>query len=295
VLATTLSTHWRDPAHGFFSTLPAPSRANGNLAAVDLLNAPVETVPISELIEHPHNPRRGDVDVVAESIRTNGFYGVIVRQKSTGYILAGNHRTRAAKLVGLRELPVQTLDVDDNTARRILAVDNRSNDVAGYDTESLIALLQSLDDLVGSGYDAAALDDLLEQHDQSDLDQAAQDGLADLPERALSPGELLSLADVTFGEPKHQVSTHDVWQVGRHTLVIARVSEEHNLWRHRLADGVIFAPYPEPFITASTVALDHPLLLVQPNKFLAGMLLDKHESIFPGDTIERVSEEAADE
>ncbi len=66
--------------------------------------------PMSELCRverlrcHPANARVGNVDGIAESIRVNGFFGTIVAQRSTGYILAGNHRFRAAVQVGLAEL-----------------------------------------------------------------------------------------------------------------------------------------------------------------------------------------------
>ena len=51
-----------------------------------------ELVAPRALRPHPRNPRRGDVDAIEESIAENGFYGCVVAQRSTGYILAGNHR-----------------------------------------------------------------------------------------------------------------------------------------------------------------------------------------------------------
>jgi ParB-like chromosome segregation protein Spo0J len=115
----------------------------------------VTLVPIDDLVEYPGNARRGDLDVIAESIKTNGFYGVVVRQRSTGYVLAGNHRFKAAKIAGLDSVPVQDVDVDDATARRINLVDNRSNQLAGYDTvalSELLALAMDEGSLVGTGF-----------------------------------------------------------------------------------------------------------------------------------------------
>jgi ParB-like chromosome segregation protein Spo0J len=125
------------------------------LSEAVVIDGPVEMVPIKDLIRYPGNARRGDVDVIAESIKANGFYGVVIRQRSTGYTLAGNHRTDGAELAGLTELPVQTIDVDDATARRINLVDNRSNQLAGYDTVALSELLSlAMDEgsLVGTGF-----------------------------------------------------------------------------------------------------------------------------------------------
>lgn len=116
-----------------------------------------ETVRLDELALHPDNPRQGDVGAIHESIDANGFYGALIVQRSTRRILAGNHRYQAAKAAGMQELPALVVDVDDETAMRILLVDNRSNDLASYDEAALAGLLLSIDELEGTGY---TLDDL---------------------------------------------------------------------------------------------------------------------------------------
>lgn len=105
--------------------------------------------------EHPENPNRGDELVVAESIDYNGWYGAVTVQKSTGYILAGNTRYREAKKLGYKELPVIWKDVDDEQAMRIMLADNQTARRADPDEEKLTAILQSLPDLGGTGYDSA--------------------------------------------------------------------------------------------------------------------------------------------
>jgi DNA modification methylase len=131
-----------------------------------IVNERYERVPVDAIRTHPKNPRRGDVDVIATSIAKNGFYGAVVVQRSTGYILAGNHRFLAAKKAGLTEVPVLFVDVDDKTARRILLADNRTSDIATYDDGALAALLKELraeQDLLGSGYDDSDVDKLLKE------------------------------------------------------------------------------------------------------------------------------------
>jgi ParB-like chromosome segregation protein Spo0J len=117
-----------------------------------LVSQSYQLVPLDFLREHPDNPREGDTGAIHASIETTGFYGTIVVQRSTGRVLAGNHRLKAARAAGLTELPAMVLDVDDDTARRILLVDNRTNDLASYDEHALAGLLLSLDDLVGTGF-----------------------------------------------------------------------------------------------------------------------------------------------
>jgi len=138
-----------------------------------ILNQQSETVAISALKEHPRNPNRGDVDAIESSIHENGFYGAVVAQKSTGYILAGNHRYKAAQQAGAQSLPVIWVDVDDTKALKILLADNRTAELAHRDNEALAALLQELsseDELVGSGYGDEDLEALLKALEPDGLD-----------------------------------------------------------------------------------------------------------------------------
>jgi hypothetical protein len=119
---------------------------------------------VKDLRPHPKNPRQGDVGAIHESIEANGFYGAIVAQKGTGYILAGNHRYKAAVQSGAKQVPVIWLDVDEATATRVLLADNRTNDRASYDNVALAEILAELaagPGLEGTGYDGDDLDALI--------------------------------------------------------------------------------------------------------------------------------------
>ena len=123
----------------------------------------IATVPIDDLIRHPDTPRRGDIPAISASIEVNGWYGAVVAQSSTRHVLAGNNRMEAARRLGMTDLPVHWLDVDDATARRIMLADNRTSDLATYDDEVLVQLLEAAaadDDLFGTGYDDDDLDEL---------------------------------------------------------------------------------------------------------------------------------------
>ncbi|MFC0546920.1 DNA methyltransferase [Kutzneria chonburiensis] len=136
--------------------------------AFPLVKQSYELVGVDRLTPHPDNPRRGDVGVLVDSIEANGFYGAVVAQLSTGYVLAGNHRLMAAREHGLTVLPVVWVDVDDEAALRILLVDNRSNDLADYDQDALAVLLAGLEDLAGTGYAEHELAALLEPSEPPD-------------------------------------------------------------------------------------------------------------------------------
>ncbi len=115
---------------------------------------------------HPDNPRSGDVGAIVDSIKKNGWHGVVVCQKSTRRILVGNHRVRAALILDLKEIPVQWADVDDQRARAILLADNRASDLGGYDDEILARVVyeSAVDGLLDStGYDLEDMDRLVRQ------------------------------------------------------------------------------------------------------------------------------------
>lgn len=130
-----------------------------------IINRTEERVHLDNIQPHPANPNDGDVAAIAESIRQNGFYGRIVVRDSTGKILAGEHRWRAAQEVGLTEVPIERVECDDETAMRILLADNKTAANAEREPEPLADLLESLETtqegLAGTGYDGDDLDELL--------------------------------------------------------------------------------------------------------------------------------------
>jgi hypothetical protein len=115
----------------------------------------IERVPIESLTLHPANPRRGDVDAIAESLIRNGQFAPVVVQSQTRYVLAGNHTVQAAWKIGWAEIDAVLIDVDDDDAYRIMLAANRTADKAAYDTDALVELLSYVDgDLAGTGYTA---------------------------------------------------------------------------------------------------------------------------------------------
>lgn len=161
-----------------------------------------ELTALDRLEPHPENPRKGDTATIGESLSENGFYGALVAQKSTGYVLVGNHRLLSSREAGIAELPVIWVDVDDERALRILTVDNRSSDKAGYNVDALGRLISRLADseagLRGTGFTDADLADMLAK-------QAA-------PESRTDPD------DVPVRPKAARSKLGDVWLLGSHRL-----------------------------------------------------------------------------
>lgn len=126
----------------------------------EMIRVQADSVAIDTLTPHPDNARRGNLEVISDSLSRHGQYRPIVAQKSSGVILAGNHTWRAAKSLGWTHVAVTWLDVDDAQGRRVLIADNRASDVATYNNEGLLAVLKSLPVLDGTGYDAYDIEKL---------------------------------------------------------------------------------------------------------------------------------------
>jgi len=120
----------------------------------------VASVSISSLEGYPTNPRRGDIEAIAYSLKTHGQYRPIVVQYGTNYILAGNHTYKAAKKLGWKKIKVTYVDCDEQTARRMVLADNRLTDLASYNEPLLKNLLTALPDLEGTGFTATEVESL---------------------------------------------------------------------------------------------------------------------------------------
>jgi hypothetical protein len=133
--------------------------------AAKLINEAYEITPCEKLKVHPRNVNQGDLKAIESSIGANGFYGAVVAQKSTGYVLAGNHRFMAARDANLREIPVIWVDVDDDRALRIMLADNRTTRLGKDDQSALAELLSDLATtdlaLEGTAYDGDDLDEII--------------------------------------------------------------------------------------------------------------------------------------
>ncbi|MFJ5901487.1 hypothetical protein ACIQFZ_40395 [Streptomyces sp. NPDC093064] len=83
------------------------------------------------------------------------------------------------------------MDVSDEDTTRIVVVDNRTSDLAGYDSELLADILEELPDLDGTGYDQGALDKL--------LDSRALPDTIDLPSDGAGTGSMAKLGYLQWG------------------------------------------------------------------------------------------------
>jgi DNA modification methylase len=166
----------------------------------------VEWVAIERVFLSPSNPRRNDqaVEPVAASLRRFGWQQPVVA-KPSGEVVAGNTRLKAAKSLGMTEIPVVWFAGSDLDATAYQIADNRTHTFAEWDEEALATLLEELraeDALDGVGYTSQDIDDLL----------------LELGRSATSPHEV---DDPGPGEAPTSPITRrgEVWTLGEHRLM----------------------------------------------------------------------------
>lgn len=125
----------------------------------------IKEVALITLKPYPNNPRKGNIDLIAKSLKTYGQYKPITINKRTNEILAGNHTYEAAKKLGWTTIQATYVDADENTAAKIVLMDNKTSDAGSYDDTKLLGLLDSLSDLDATGYTDKDLRELQELYD----------------------------------------------------------------------------------------------------------------------------------
>jgi ParB-like chromosome segregation protein Spo0J len=165
-------------------------------------------VRINDLTPYPQNPRRGDIQAIAESLSYHGQFKPIVVNKTNNVILAGNHTYKAAKRLGWKHISVVYVDVEPIEARRIMLADNRINDLASYNEGLLESVLKTFDDLNGTGFtegDIKALEKIINDGENPKSDKEPSDKLQDDPEVKISAWHF-TINPVAYSAWKDQLS-----------------------------------------------------------------------------------------
>lgn len=169
-------------------------------------NRKSEWVDIKILSKYHRNPRKGDVEKVAESLKAHGQIkpiGVNVGTKTgrRNEILFGNHTYMAALKLGWKKIWVTWFDVDETEAKKIVVADNGATDGATYDDQILGDLLAEIKSdtgtLVGTTYTDEFLGKLVatvvDEHSEIDNIEDASDvleGVGDLSNNVFFDSDL---------------------------------------------------------------------------------------------------------
>lgn len=182
--------------------------------------------------------------------------------------------------------------IDGHLRRKIapdFEVDVDVHDLTDAEADILVALYDY--SAMGAEIDPSQFDALSKEIGVDHLDNAAfKAAFADMASMAAefagaggestpSDGSLLAMLEVTIDDPRHKVEPGQVWQLGNHVLICCNVLTEWEQWRSYLKDGVMFAPYAGPFVSLSLKASKFNMVMVQPDPYIAGHILDRYEEI----------------
>jgi hypothetical protein len=171
--------------------LPKPRAARIPHVVSKALIGTTTRVRPDELRTFHKNARRGNIDVIVDSLATNDQYRPIVVNIGTytgraNEILAGNHTLQAIRRLAEEqptdprwsEVAVYWGDWDEHTCTKIVIADNQTADKGGMDFAQLKDLLADLPDLSGTGYtdlDLSALNQSLDLRDLSSPSDESDD------------------------------------------------------------------------------------------------------------------------
>jgi len=190
----------------------------------------IKSIETNKILPYINNPRKNlNVDKVASSIKEFGFQQPIVVDKNY-IIIVGHTRFEAAKKLGLKEVPVQIADLDEDKAKAYRIADNRLNQDADWDNELLSVELNNLlskdFNLEPIGFNEDELNNILLKDN---------DGLIDEDESPEVAGEL--------EEPITKLG--DIWKLGKHKLICGDSTAEDtfkNLFNDNKADLIFTDP-----------------------------------------------------
>ena len=170
----------------------------------------IELRSVATLVPYAQNARthsNKQIRQIADSIRSFGFLNPVLID-AAGEIIAGHGRVAAAKLLGIRDVPVLAIThLTPAQKRAYVLADNRLAEQAGWDREILAIELQALVDLEFevelTGFALAEIDLILDEDRGRRTGGTAGDTADEVP----------ALIGPTVTRPG------DLWQLGPHRLI----------------------------------------------------------------------------
>jgi len=202
---------------------------------------------ISKLHKDPRNARTRDsraIDFLQQSLRDVGAARSIVIDEND-LILAGNGTVTAAEGLGISKLQIIEAEGDtiiavrrrgltDEQKTRLSLYDNRTAELAEWDTDVLKELSEEVD-LTGF-FEPDEWSDLMDSLGEEEIREEDEADVADLIDQAES------------GEIESRVKLGEIWQLGRHRICCGDSTDEGNvrgLLGDRFGDvGMVWADPP---------------------------------------------------
>lgn len=181
--------------------------------------------PIDELKPWEANPRINDhaIDQVAKSIQTFGFNVPILCDQNM-IIIAGHTRWKAAKKLGLQNVPTIAIEMTDEQRKAFSIADNKTAEIADWDMPKLRNLLE---ELRGEDLDLQNL------------------GFSDADLRRIFLTEEVDEDEIPLIPGSAKTKPGDIYQLGKHRLICGDASDKeicHKLIAGNNLDIIITSP-----------------------------------------------------
>lgn len=158
-------------------------------------------IDITELKPNPNNPNKHpaqQIDRLAYIIENNGWRNPIVVSNRSGFIVKGHGRLKAAQKLGVKQVPVEFQDyATESDELADLLADNRIAELAEFDVDAGLKLIEKVDDKALTGFSDKEIADFL-----GVIETAGDDDAPDIEEE--------ETPDSKLGE---------IYQLGNHLLL----------------------------------------------------------------------------
>ena len=261
-----------------------------------------EYIALSDLLAWPTNPKLHALEEINASMDRFGYTQPMLIDERVGRLVAGHGRREQLlkKKEAGEQPPLRIVAHDgewyvpvvrgvsfpsDDAAAAYLLADNKLTEKGGWDAQNLVDMVQGLLDrgggksLIGTGFAEGDVVGLVKQA------QA----------KTAADGSLLSLVDITIDQPKHEVQKGDIWFLGKqHILACVDVMADWVAYLPFLTPGALLVPYPGPFVPLSVKVADRRAVLVQPDPYIAGHILDRYADVLGEEALDRIIVEQED-
>lgn len=164
----------------------------------------IKKVKLSELKPDKKNARKHDkrnIEEIKRSLQKNPQYRPFVVQKSTGRILVGNGMYQAMKELGITEGWVEYRDLSDEEATVLALSDNRTAELAEWDTAVLKNLFEDMGpDIDVPGWDTSEIEEFFSLSSDGVKTEIIEDEAPEPQPEAIS-------------------KLGDIWLLGKHRLM----------------------------------------------------------------------------
>jgi ParB-like chromosome segregation protein Spo0J len=181
-------------------------------------------IDIDKLHPDPANARKHNVkniDAIKASLHAYGQRKPVVVQRQGMIVRAGNGTLEAAKALGWTHLAAVVIDEDNATASQFAIADNRTGELAEWDTETLASLLHGMDDSTRQ----------MLAFDESDMESlmSSLEGEEDGESNGLSE-EYTQKISAPIYEPKgEQPELHELFDKNKTNQLIAKIQSEEGI------------------------------------------------------------------